>query len=139
MALLAHARPAAASADDADVDADSDPALADAGASVDAEDDVAVDADIDGTGGSADDETGGASGAGGTSGAGGISGDGCVVPPSDAGRDGGSDAPLVNPSPNYPDDGCSMATSPVSGGVRWFGASLVSLALAGLALLLARR
>jgi hypothetical protein len=45
----------------------------------------------------------------------------------------------VNPPLNYPDDGCSMASSPGSGGASWFGAGLVSLALAGLALLLARR
>lgn len=127
MAPMVHTGPAAASEVDANQDADADggvttpvadtdaqvapgapddPALADpATAGADAD----VEADLGGAGGSA------GGGAGGASGAGGTSADAGVVA-SDAGRDGGADAPFVNPSPNYPDDGCSMAGSPGAGG-----------------------
>src|ERR1700690_3144902 len=117
LARAVHARPAAASDVDADGAADVD-ADVDAGvtaADADADGDAAVAADLDGAvaipsdGGSTDDGGGSASGGGGASGDAGVAA-------SDAGRDGGGGAAFVNPSPNYPDDGCSVVTFPGSAG-----------------------
>ena len=129
-----------------------DPTLVDAAAPIDADADAAVDADlgsavaIPADGGTGDDGGGGAAGGGGASGGGGAGGGGgggasadAGVATSDAGRDAGGDAPFVNPSPNYPDDGCSVATLPGSAGASFYRVGLAGLALATLALLLARR